>query len=116
MKNTIALNVVYYIFLFAIGIPLGIKCAVKKDTVFDISLQVATMIGISIPSFISALIFIYLFAIKNSDLPDQWNGYNRCEFHWLQSILRLFISYGTSYHCMSDRYRWIDPLCQRSSS
>ena len=58
MKNTIALNVVYYIFLFAIGIPLGIKCAVKKDTVFDTSLQVATMIGISIPSFISALIFI----------------------------------------------------------
>ena len=49
MKNTIALNVVYYIFLFAIGIPLGIKCAVKKDTVFDTSLQVATMIGISIP-------------------------------------------------------------------
>lgn len=45
MKNTIALNVVYYIFLFAIGIPLGIKCAVKKDTVFDTSLQVATMIG-----------------------------------------------------------------------
>ena len=38
MKNTIALNVVYYIFLFAIGIPLGIKCAVKKDTVFDVFL------------------------------------------------------------------------------
>ena len=69
MKNTIALNVVYYIFLFAIGIPLGIKCAVKKDTVFDISLQVATMIGISIPSFISALIFIYLFAIKIPIFP-----------------------------------------------
>ena len=63
MKNTIALNVVYYIFLFAIGIPLGIKCAVKKDTVFDTSVQVATMIGISIPSFISALLFIFLFAI-----------------------------------------------------
>ena len=43
MKNTIALNVVYYIFLFAIGI--------------------------SIPSFISALIFIYLFAIKIPIFP-----------------------------------------------
>ena len=52
-----------------IGIPLGIKCAVKKDTVFDTSLQVATMIGISIPSFISALIFIYLFAIKIPIFP-----------------------------------------------
>mgnify|MGYP004714238451 FL=1 len=69
MKNTIALNVVYYIFLFAIGIPLGIKFAVKKDPVFDTSLQVATMIGISIPSFISALIFIYLFAIKIPIFP-----------------------------------------------
>ena len=108
MKNTIALNVVYYIFLFAIGIPLGIKCAVKKDTVFDTSLQVATMIGISIPSFISALIFIYL--------SNQWNGHNGCKFYRLPCILRLFISYGTSYYCMSDRYRWSDPLCQRSSS
>ena len=41
----------------------------KKDTVFDTSLQVATMIGISIPSFISALIFIYLFAIKIPIFP-----------------------------------------------
>ncbi len=63
MRNTIALNVVYYIFLFLIGIPLGIKCAVKKDTLFDTSVQIATMIGISIPFFISALVFIFLFAI-----------------------------------------------------
>ena len=60
MRNTIALNVVYYIFLFLIGIPLGIKCAVKKDTLFDTSVQIATMIGISIPFFISALVFIFL--------------------------------------------------------
>lgn len=63
MKNTIVLNIVFYIFYFAIGIPLGIKCAVKVGSTFDTTLQILTMITISIPSFITALVFIFLFAI-----------------------------------------------------
>lgn len=63
MKNTILMNVVFYIFYFPIGITLGIACAVRKESFFDTSLQVLTMIGISIPSFITALLFIFLFAI-----------------------------------------------------
>lgn len=69
MKNTICLNVVFYIFLFLITIPLGIKAAVKKDSVFDTSVQVTTIIGLSIPSFIIALLFIFLFAITLPIFP-----------------------------------------------
>lgn len=63
MKNTICLNIGFYIVLFLITIPLGIKAAVKKDTIFDNTVQVTTIIGISVPSFITALLFIFLFAI-----------------------------------------------------
>lgn len=48
-------------------------CGKKRHGVCT-SLQVATMIGISIPSFISALIFIYLFAIKIPIFPTvEWS-------------------------------------------
>lgn len=69
MKNTICLNIVYYILLFLITIPLGIKAAVKQNSPFDTTVQVTTIIGISIPSFITALIFIFLFAITIPIFP-----------------------------------------------
>lgn len=69
MRNTIMINVFYYILIFAITIPLGIKSAVKKDTPFDTTVQVTTIIGISIPSFVTALLFIFLFAIKLPIFP-----------------------------------------------
>lgn len=69
MKNTVCLNIVYYILLFFITIPLGIKAAVKQNSVFDTTVQVTTIIGISIPSFITALIFIFLFAITIPIFP-----------------------------------------------
>ena len=69
MKNTICLNVVFYVLLFMITVPLGIKAAVKQNSVFDTTVQVTTIIGISIPSFITALLFIFLFAIKLPIFP-----------------------------------------------
>lgn len=43
MKNTVCLNIVYYILLFFITIPLGIKAAVKQNSVFDTTVQVTTI-------------------------------------------------------------------------
>lgn len=63
MKNTLQLNVISLVLVFAITIPLGIATAVRKNTVFDQGVQVFTVIGISLPSFIVALIFIVLFGI-----------------------------------------------------
>ena len=69
MRNTVCLNLVYYVILFLITIPLGIKAAVKQNSPFDTTVQVTTIIGISIPSFITALIFIFLFAITLPIFP-----------------------------------------------
>ena len=63
------LDLVYYVILFLITIPLGIKAAVKQNSPFDTTVQVTTIIGISIPSFITALIFIFLFAITLPIFP-----------------------------------------------
>lgn len=69
MKNTIIINIFYYILIFAITIPLGIKTAVRKNSTFDTGVQVFTIVGISIPFFVTALVGIYLFAIKLPIFP-----------------------------------------------
>lgn len=69
MINTIWLNIVSSVLFMAICIPLGIKQAVKKDSLFDNTLQNTTILGLSLPSFIIALVLIFLFAIKLSIFP-----------------------------------------------
>lgn len=69
LKNTILMNLFVIFFGLLITIPLGITMAVKKNTIFDRFIQVITLIGVSIPSFVTALILIYLFAVKLGWFP-----------------------------------------------
>ncbi|MGI6578044.1 MAG: ABC transporter permease [Eubacteriales bacterium] len=64
MKNTIILNIVSLVFVFIITIPLGIATAVRKGSLFDSVTQVLTIIGYSLPGFIIAILFIFVFAVK----------------------------------------------------
>jgi peptide/nickel transport system permease protein len=64
MSNTIRLNLLSLLFVFIITIPLGIATAVRKGTLFDNTVQVLTIIGYSLPGFIIAILFIFLFAVK----------------------------------------------------
>ncbi len=63
MGNTIFINIFVTIAALGITIPLGIFCAVHKGKKFDSATQVVTMLGYSIPIYIIALIFMYLFCV-----------------------------------------------------
>ncbi len=69
MLNTILLNLLTMIVVFVISVPLGILTAVRKNGVFDKAVQVVTIIGYSIPSFIIALLAIFAFAVKIPIFP-----------------------------------------------
>ena len=69
MANTMRLNAITMLFVFMITIPLGITTAVRKGTIYDNSVQVVTILGLSLPSFITALAFILLFSIILRWLP-----------------------------------------------
>ena len=69
VQNTLFLNIVTTILALGITIPLGIKCAIKKNSLLDKSTQVVTIVGISIPIYITALVFIYFFAILLGIFP-----------------------------------------------
>ena len=63
LKNTAFLNIFATFLALGITIPLGIFCAVKKGTKRDVAVQVGTIIGYSLPTFIIAIVFIWLFAV-----------------------------------------------------
>ena len=64
LLNTIKLNIPAVFLVMIITIPLGIATAVKKNTLFDSTVQVTSIIGYSMPTFIVALVCIFIFAIK----------------------------------------------------
>lgn len=69
MLNTLMLNALSMVVTFAVAIPLGIATAVRKNSVFDKFVQVITIVGYSLPSFIIALLFIFAFAVKIPIFP-----------------------------------------------
>lgn len=86
MKNTVFMNIFATILALGITIPLGIFCAVKKGSKRDLTVQVTTLIGYSIPTFIIAIVFIWLFAVVLGWFPVsgmqtagslEWSGWAR---------------------------------------
>lgn len=69
LKVTIFINVFSIALAFIITIPLGIICAIKKNSNFDKVVQVLTIIGYSIPVFIFGLLFIFAFSVKLGWFP-----------------------------------------------
>lgn len=69
LKTTVKINLFAVFIGLGITIPLGIVCAIKKGSKFDKMVQVVTIVGYSIPVFIFALLFIYVFAVKLGWFP-----------------------------------------------
>ena len=69
LKNTIFLNLISTVLALIITIPLGIFCAVRKNSKFDQTVQVVTIVGYSIPIYIIGLVFIYIFAVRLAIFP-----------------------------------------------
>lgn len=63
MKNTVLLNVLATVAALGITIPLGIFCAVHRGGKRDVLIQVLTVVGYSIPIFITAILCIRLFSV-----------------------------------------------------
>ncbi|MBE6944729.1 MAG: ABC transporter permease [Ruminococcaceae bacterium] len=63
LKNTVFINIFATVLALGITIPLGIFCAVKKGSKRDTAVQIGTIIGYSLPAFITAILFIFVFAV-----------------------------------------------------
>lgn len=69
MRNTIFINIFATLLALGITIPLGISCAVKRGKLRDKIMQVITIIGYSLPTFLIAIVFIWVFCSLFKILP-----------------------------------------------
>lgn len=69
LQNTLFINLAATVAALLITIPLGIRCAVRKNSRFDQAVQVGTIVGYSVPIYIIGLVFIFLFAVKLNWFP-----------------------------------------------
>ena len=70
--QTALLAVVAMMFALAVGIVLGVVCALHKDTWVDRLTLVLSTLGMSLPSFFAAILIAWLFAYVLAD----WTGLN----------------------------------------
>ena len=81
LKYSALLGAQALIFGTLIGIVLGMIAALKQNTVWDYGSTIAAILGISIPSFVFAVLLQYVFAVWLEVLPvGLWDG-------WKSSIL-----------------------------
>lgn len=66
LKNTLKLDITSFIIAMAISIPLGIKSAYKKNSLYDKIFSVLSLIGISAPAFAIAVTSKYLFTYNST--------------------------------------------------
>ncbi len=78
---TMTLSLMGMLVALIISIPLGVIAAVKRNTVWDYSISVFAMIGVSAPTFWVGTMLILLFALNWKLLPSAFNN------HWTGYIL-----------------------------
>ena len=69
MEPTMMLGYTYFVLHMITGIPVGVICAVKRNSLMDYSLTVSSVIFMVIPGFCTSLLFMYLFAYKIPIFP-----------------------------------------------
>lgn len=87
MRNTIMINIFATILALGITIPLGIVCAVKKGGRGDRAMQVFTLIGYSLPTFLIAILFIWIFCsllgiFPPSGMKTPGSDYHGWQYFW----------------------------------
>jgi peptide/nickel transport system permease protein len=74
LPATLELVLVATLLSLALGIPLGVLCALKPDGIAARLVQAVSLIGISTPTFVTGIVLILIFAVTLGLLPSFGRG------------------------------------------
>jgi len=74
LPATLELVIVATILSLALGIPLGVLCALKPDGIAARLVQAVSLVGISTPTFVTGIVLILVFAVSLGWLPSFGRG------------------------------------------
>lgn len=104
LGNTVLMNVFQLILVLGITIPLGIYCAIKRNSAFDRGVQVFTIVGYSTPSFVLCLLAIFIFSVQLGWFPvsgwttpgvvhaNEWEKFGDIMYHLAVPLFVMTIS------------------------
>lgn len=87
MPITILINVLTLLLILIVGIPLGIKSALKPGTLFDRSSTTIVFLGFAMPSFWLALLLMAFFGVQLRWLPI--SGIKAIDFEFLSPGMKI---------------------------
>ncbi len=71
---TLELALVSAIFSLAVGIPMGVYTALRRDSALAKAFQAVSLVGVSLPTFLIGILLIYLFSVTLGWLPSFGRG------------------------------------------
>lgn len=89
LPRTLKLGLITVFINILLGIPLGIACALHRNTILDYVLTIVAMLGMCIPAFWLALLMQQLFSVKLNILPAIGVGTWK---HWVMPIIAASIA------------------------
>ena len=94
LPATINLALISLIIVIGVSIPVGILCAIYKDSLFDRAIRIFIFIGTAMPNYWLGLLLIYVFSLKFKLLPS--NGATSFE-HYILPAITLSMTYISTY-------------------
>ena len=74
LPATLELSLVAAVLALGVGIPMGVYAGLKPRSLLTRGLQVVSLVGISVPSFVAGIILILIFSIYLNWLPSFGRG------------------------------------------
>lgn len=105
---TLQLTLVATIIFLALGLPLGVIAAVKRNTIWDGFAILVSLLGISMPGFWLGLLLIWYFSVKLGWFPAF--GFSSPKHVILPAIT--LASYGIAYTARYTRSSMLEELMQ----
>lgn len=74
LPATLELSLIAAVLALGVGIPMGVYAGLKPRSLLTRGLQVVSLVGISVPSFVTGIILILIFSISLNWLPSFGRG------------------------------------------
>lgn len=93
---TLFLGIYAFIISIAFGVPLGALAAMKNRKLIDRGVVGLSLLGVSVPAFVSGVFFLYLFAISLSWFPVYGPGTGFIDRFWHLTLPAFALALGVT--------------------